>query len=87
MNFKDVQIHQELRYSLGVEAESGRFYLSIPVSNSMVDYEEYYEITADEFERFKHNKNIASEFARRCRNRHEDARLMQKPGRDRGVPV
>jgi hypothetical protein len=87
VKFKDVQIHKELRFSLGVEAESGRYYLSIPVSNSMADYEEYYEITVDEFERFKHDESIASEFAQRCRNRHEDARLMQKPGRDRGVPV
>ena len=87
MRFNDIQVQREQRFSLGIEAESGRYYLSIPVSNRAADYEEYYEITADEFERFRHDESIASEFARRCRDRHEDKRLMQKPGRDRGVSV
>jgi hypothetical protein len=44
MNFQDVYVSVEHRFSLGEEQESQIFYLSIPVSNGIVDYEEYYSL-------------------------------------------
>jgi len=39
MKFQDVFVSREHMFSVGIEKESGRFYVSIPVSNGMVDYE------------------------------------------------
>lgn len=78
---------REERFSLGMEAGSGRYYLSIPVANGMVDYEEYYEIDRAAFERYRVEPASAKGFVERCRNREADDLLMMKPGRDRGVPL
>jgi hypothetical protein len=50
LKFKDVVVCRSERFSIGIEESSGRFYLSIPVSNGLVDYEEYYEIDREAFE-------------------------------------
>ena len=69
------------------KTESGRLYLSIPVSNGPVDYEEYYELTPDEYEQFLADVKGAADFAEVCRRHLEDERLIQKPGWNRGTPV
>jgi hypothetical protein len=53
VKFEDSFVSKADRYSLGVEVDSGVYYAAIPVSNQQVDYAEYYELTADEYERFK----------------------------------
>lgn len=40
MKFNDTYVNVAERFSLGIEEVSGTPYLSIPVSNRMVDYEE-----------------------------------------------
>lgn len=85
MPFNDLVTNPLHRFSLGVEEGSRRFYLSIPVSSSLVDYEEYYAITEDQFECFKIDLMAAREFAARCVRHQFDDRLMIKPGTHRGV--
>lgn len=87
MKFNDVAVHKEGRYSLGVEEESGKYYVSIPVSNRMVDYEEYYEIDKPTFERYRADIDSARELVDRIRKREMDHLLIVKPGRDRGTPI
>lgn len=87
MKFNDIAISRENRFSIGVEETSSKYYLSIPVSNQYVDYEEYYELSKDMFESFKADMNSALDFVQQCRERKKDDLLMQKPGRDRGVPL
>lgn len=87
MKFKDVLVDREERFSIGVEEESGHFYLSIPVSNGMVDYEEYYEIDEAAFETYRIDMKAAMNLVLRCRNREADDLLMIQPGKDRGTPV
>ncbi|MGB2222123.1 hypothetical protein [Neptunomonas sp.] len=87
MKFTDVAVNKDERFSIGIEEDSGRFYLSIPVRNEYVDYEEYYEITKDEFESYKVDLNSAQTLVNRCRKREVDNRLIQKPGRMRGTPL
>jgi hypothetical protein len=87
MKFNDTYFSREDRYSLGVEATSGRYYASIPVSNGIVDYEEYYEITPDQYQVFLSNKDAAIEFVESCRRHECDNLLIQKPGSNRGTPV
>lgn len=48
IGFNDTYFSRDDRYFLGIESTSGRHYVSIPVSNGIVDYEGYYEITPDQ---------------------------------------
>ncbi len=85
MKFEDTFFSKEHRFSVGIERASGKYYLSIPVTNGIVDYEEYYEIEKSQFEEYKLNPGLACEFADKCRKRHFDHLLILKPGKDRGI--
>ena len=87
MKFVDTFFSREGRYSLGEEVETGRLYLSIPVSNGPVDYEEYYELSREEHNRFHAVPEAAADFAESCRLHQEDERLILQPGWNRGTPV
>ena len=87
MKFEDSYFSRDDRYSLGVESSSGRFYASIPVSNGIVDYEEYYELTPDQYHAFFNSRDAAIEFIEACRRRERDELLIQQPGSNRGTPV
>jgi len=87
MKFSDVFFCKKERFSVGIEEESGRYYLSIPVSNNFVDYEEYYEIDKMSFGLYQVDMDAAKKFVNRCRNREVDDLLLIKPGKDRGVPI
>ena len=87
MPFQDVRVFRDERFSVGVEQPSGQPYLSIPVSNGFVDYEEYYRLERAELDRFLADPRAAAEFAERCRRRELDHLLIQKPGSNRGVPI
>jgi hypothetical protein len=87
MKFDDTFFSREDRYSLGIESTSGRQYVSIPVSNGIVDYEEYYEITPDQYQVLLGNRDVATEFVESCRRHEGDALLIEKPGSYRGTPV
>ena len=87
MKFKDVAVNRDERYALGIEEDSGKYYVSIPVSNGMVDYEEYYEIDQPTFERYRADLGSARDLVERARKRQEDDRLIVKPGRNRGTAV
>lgn len=86
LRLKDIVVCKKGRFSIGVEESSGKFYVSIPVSNSRVDYEEYYEIDEATFARYQADLHAALDFAERCRRRDADELLMFDPGKDRGVP-
>ncbi|MHC8394214.1 hypothetical protein ACYZT8_11220 [Pseudomonas sp. LB3P93] len=85
MKFNDIFFSKNERFSIGIEEESGKFYISIPVSNRMVDYEEYFEIDKSTFDTYIKNPASALAFVERCRNREVDYLLIIKPGIDRGV--
>jgi hypothetical protein len=87
MKFKDVAVNRDERYALGIEQDSGKYYVSIPVSNGMVDYEEYYEIDKATFDQYRADLGSARDFVERCRRRQEDDKLIVKPGRNRGTAV
>ena len=87
MKFKDIRFSQKNQFSIGIEENSGKYFLSIPVSNSYVDYEEYYELTEEQFTDFNKNMELALPFVKMCRNRQNDSLIMQKPGKNRGFPT
>lgn len=87
MNFQDTYVSREQRYSLGVDTDSRRHYASFPVSNRKADYEEYYWLTDEQFERFSADPAAALEFVESCRRRERDELLVLQPGTDRGYPI
>lgn len=87
MRFSDVFVSKEDRYSVGAELDSGRLYVSIPVSNGVVDYEEYYAISAEQSDVFLADRIAAIEFVDACRQHQHDDLLILKPGTNRGTPV
>ena len=87
MNFDDSFIFNKDRFSIGQETDSKKYYLSIPVSNGFVEYEEYYELTREEFDRFSHGVTEMRRLAEQCRLRKADDRLIMKPGSKRGSPI
>lgn len=87
MKFKELFFSKEKFFSVGVEEESNTYYIAIPVSNRMVDYEEYYKLDEEVFESHKKNLDELEYIAEECRQRKRDADLFMEPGDDRGVPL
>lgn len=85
--FLDVQMSGKGRYSIGRDTQTGGWFLSIPVANMMVDYEEYYRLTKSEYDQFGQDGEAALAFAEACRMHTHDDRLILEPGSDRGKPV
>lgn len=83
--FSDDYVSREGRYSLGRDQTTGDYFLSVPVANRMVDYEEYYRLTPDQYSRFIADAAAARVFADACRDRRHDDLLILQPGTDRGV--
>ncbi|MCC4909342.1 hypothetical protein [Microbacterium sp. cx-59] len=57
------------------------------MSNGVVDYEEYYELTEAQYDVFVADRASAATFAEECRKHEHDALLLRKPGSNRGTPV
>jgi hypothetical protein len=85
MRFQDTHVNPFKRFSVGQELDSGRFYVSIPVSNALADYEEFYEISRECHDRFGDDPSEILEMVGKCRRRECDHLLFIKPGRNRGV--
>jgi hypothetical protein len=83
--FEDEVYSPAHRCGLGFDRVAGGHYLSIPVSNRLTDYEEYYRLTPAEYARFRGDPDAASAFADLCRRRKADERLILPPGTDRGA--
>jgi hypothetical protein len=87
MRFVDEYVSREGRFSVGRDRQGDRPFLSIPVRNSKVEYEEYYALAPEEYARFSRDRTAALAFAEECRARWRDDRLILEPGSDRGEPV
>jgi hypothetical protein len=87
MNFKDIIISKKERFSIGLEEDSGKFYISIPVSNGLVDYEEYYEIDKSIYESYPDNLEKIIKLVDKYRKQEKDEDLFLEPGNNRGVAL
>ncbi len=84
MKFEVTNFSRELRFAIGIVENSNKFFLSFPVTNGAVDYEEYYEISKEEYESIFEDLNNGLDLLKRCRERNEDQRLLVKPQPKRG---
>ena len=87
MAYVDTFLSRKHRYSIGIESKSDRYYVSIPVTNGALDYEEYYELSETQYHEFLAHGSAAIEFVESCRRHEQDKLLIEKPGWNRGTPV
>ena len=83
---KAVYVDRVMRFSLDADEDSGRTFLSIPVRNQMVEYDEWYEIDMETFERFVADPTQAHAMVDQAKARQIDHLLLFPPGTDRGSP-
>lgn len=83
---RDIFVSREHYYALGLDEATGRHYLSIPVDNGRISYDEYYQIDQKTYERLLADPEAALEFAERCRDRKADDALIYQPSKLRGEP-
>lgn len=86
MKMRSVFVDQVRRFSLDVDEESGRTFVAIPVRNSTVEYDEWYEVDRAAFEAYRADPTLAHDLVARARRREIDHLLLFAPGRDRGLP-
>jgi hypothetical protein len=87
MDPRDEYVSREERFSLGVDGGSGVPYASFPVSTGVVDYEEYYRLTAEQYARYLADPAAALAFVEEARRREHDDLLLRQPGTNRGTPT
>lgn len=85
MSYKTIHVDRKERFSIGIDQETGGYYVSIPVANRMVDYSEHYAIDKALAEGFPENFATVLELVKKCRNRENDEALLEPPGSDRGI--
>ena len=76
--FEDEKIFKSRRISLGVEKNTGVFYISCPftTANRMMDYEKYFSLTPEEYTLFLSDEAAAEAFASTCLTGQMEHRLI-----------
>ena len=85
--FQNAFVSPEDFYSLGVDTVEGCHYAAFPVSSGIVDYEEYYRLTDEQYALFLGDREAALKFINSCRRQEKDELLLQKPGGNRGTTL
>lgn len=80
LQFADLMISEDGRYSIGVERSSGRHFISVQLSEGFVEYDEHYELSEAEFEILLVDPAAGEAFARRCQAGEEDGRMFGPGG-------
>lgn len=87
MRFTNTKVFREERFAVGFDTKTGMSFLSIPVSNGLVEYSEFYVIPRELQERAAENKSQLLTLAEQCRRHELDSALIEQPGRLRGEPI
>jgi hypothetical protein len=86
VKLRPVFVDRERRFSLDVDENSDRRFVSFPVHNRMATYEESYEVDKPTFERWVADPKSAYDFIAKAKARELDHLLLFAPGTDRGFP-
>lgn len=76
--FADTHVFRAERFSLGIDRDTGRYFLSTPVSGKMhaVEFEAYFSITDSEYRLFSEKPNVALDFLEDCRTARQQSRRI-----------
>lgn len=64
---KTIVLNRDRYFSLDQDDTTGKYYLAIPVCNSLIDYMEYYEIPKELIESYPENIENVEKFVYQCR--------------------
>jgi hypothetical protein len=80
MSIETVFVFRAERFRIGQDTESRKYVLAIAMGQGAVEYDEYYELTDEEFARFSRNLAEMRELAEECRRQRQDHRRLVAPG-------
>jgi hypothetical protein len=80
MRLGAVHVDRVKRFALEIDEESGRTFVSFPVTNTKVDYTEWYEIDPATFDLFTADPGLALGFVEHARNQQLDHLRLFAPG-------
>lgn len=83
----DILFSRTDRFAVGLDLDSKEYYVSIPVHNGLVEYEEYYRIDKGVVDRLVLNLQEVKGIVQKSRERKNDSNLIVQPGSKRGSPV
>lgn len=86
MKFKILKTSREYFFSLGVDEDTGKYLLSIPVSNGLVDYDERYEISKEQYDFYENNMKELLKIVNLCYDQKYDDKLVYQPSINRRAP-
>ncbi|MGV6988187.1 hypothetical protein ACWA5Z_04185 [Testudinibacter sp. P80/BLE/0925] len=84
--FKDIYVNKDNFFSIGIDTLDNRYYISIPLTIGIADYEEHYIINDDMFSNYPNNLDEVIRFVDDCKNRKNDQYLIDDVWVNRGVP-
>lgn len=87
ISYEDALVSRKHFFAIGRDTKTGKYYLTIPVDNMLVEYYEYYEIDKKTFARFLADPESAVPFADKCSRQQMDHLLINKPGWNRGTGI
>ena len=88
--YREIQVFRTFKldwFSVGLDLKTQSYFLSFPVSTGIMDYEEYYTISADWALHPEEHFVELNAFAEECRHQKKDDLLLQQSGKNRGTAV
>ncbi len=78
MKFKVINFSRKNQFSIGIEEESGKYFISVLANYSnFAEYDKYYELSTEEFNHFSNDLEAANDLAERCwEGKIEEHRLL-----------
>lgn len=74
--FKDTKVYSTHYFSIGIEELSNQPYISIPVSNGMIETEEYYKLDEKLYKSYEQYESDLIQLARDCFDKKNDENLI-----------
>jgi hypothetical protein len=82
-----IHLNRERYFSFDFDELSKKYYLCIPVSNSRIDYMEYYEVPKEFVDAYPENIEDVEKFVLKCRQGLMFHCSLHPRAPDRGEPI
>lgn len=74
--FKDTKVFAEYFFSIGIEETTSQPYISVPVSNGMIETEEYYHLDQGIYDSNENSEGLLIALSRKCLDKQNDENLF-----------
>lgn len=76
MRFRDLYVSKDPRFTIGIELETQKYYISTMTYSGMADLIEYYEIEKEDFDKVFTDLDHLKKLVQKCKDHKNDSRLM-----------